>query len=161
GIIFAKENSDFFEETTLIISDEMRITKNADHLKNTNLKGHFKDDDWEMGSKICFSCGACNFLCPTCFCFELKDEVNIDMKSGRKVRVPSGCQLKHFTRVAGEHFFRPDRLSRFKHRIYHQMVYFKEVHGVTLCTGCGRCIRGCPVRINWLRIANDLKKEEA
>ena len=65
--------------------------------------------------------------------------------------------LPEFTRVAGDHVFRKDREGRFKHRIYHQLDYYKDKYGEFLCTGCGRCIEGCPTRIDFVPIINEMK----
>jgi ferredoxin len=34
------------------------------------------------------------------------------------------------------------------------MEYFRDRYGVSLCTGCGRCIAYCPTRIDWVDIVN-------
>jgi len=52
------------------------------------------------------------------------------------------------------------REDRFKHRIFHQLQYFKDRHGMNLCTGCGRCIRGCPTRINFVKILNEMQEQK-
>jgi sulfhydrogenase subunit beta (sulfur reductase) len=141
------------------ISNEDREIINHKHLKSTDIKDIYKYKDWEQLAETCLSCGACNILCPNCHCFTIKDEPSIDLKSGKRIRVPAACQLRSFTRVAGDHIFRETRVSRYKHRIYHQIVHFKERHGVQFCTGCGRCIRECPTRIDWVKFINKHKKK--
>ena len=34
---------------------------------------------WEEKAKTCFSCGSCNQVCPTCYCFNVQDDVNWDL----------------------------------------------------------------------------------
>lgn len=126
---------------------------------NTKIESLYEHKDWEKGIKRCLSCAACTEMCPTCYCHEVKDQVDLkNPHRGERVRQWSSCQLKEFTRVAGDHVFREDRGERFKHRIYHQIQYFREKHGVYLCTGCGRCISGCPTRIDWVGLANGMKQ---
>ena len=43
--------------------------------------------------------------------------------------------------------------QRLKNRVGHKFVWYPEVHGEPACTGCGRCIRHCPVSMNISRIA--------
>ena len=107
-------------------------------------------------TRQCIGCGACTIVCPTCACFDIDDYSELDLASGRRVRTWDSCQLKPFTRVAGNHIFRDTRVERFKHRIYHQIQYFKERHDEVFCTGCGRCIRGCPTKIDWVEAINKL-----
>ena len=126
------------------------MKKNKKKLKTTDIKDKYDSKDWEKGADKCLACGACNFLCPNCHCFTIEDDINFDLKTGERIRKPASCQLKHFTRVAGDHIFRDNKLARFKHRIYHQIQYFKDRHDIVFCTGCGRCIEGCPARIDWV-----------
>jgi ferredoxin len=140
-----------------ITSQDKKII-NKKKLNTLDIKDSYHSDDWKKGADKCLACGACNFLCPNCHCFSIEDEVDFDLKTGKRVRKPASCQLRHFTRVAGDHVFRDSKLSRFKHRIYHQIEYFKERHDVVFCTGCGRCIEACPAKIDWVEIINDMKR---
>ncbi len=158
GLEFIEKNKSFFKSGKNLITDADRVTKNKKELKTTDIKDLYNNKDWEKGADKCLSCGACNFICGNCHCFEIDDNINFDLKTGERVRKPASCQLRNFTRVAGEHVFRISKLARFKHRIYHQIQYFKERHHVTFCTGCGRCIEGCPARIDWIKIINEMKK---
>lgn len=157
GELFMKEFSGFFEEKD-IIKESDRLIPNTFTLNTTDIKHLFHHEGWEELANICISCGACNTLCPNCHCATIKDDIAFDLKTGRRIRIPASCQLKSFTRVAGEHIFRRPRVDRYKHRIYHQLQYFKERHDVHFCTGCGRCIRGCPVRIDWVTKINEMNE---
>jgi sulfhydrogenase subunit beta (sulfur reductase) len=156
GEKFIKKFSSFFEEMDTITDDD-RKTENTLSLHTTDIKDMYGNEGWKELADTCLSCGACNNLCPNCHCFTIQDEVEFDLKTGKRVRVPASCQLRSFTRVAGDHVFRDERTERYKHRIYHQIQYFKDRHDVVFCTGCGRCVRGCPAKIDWVAKINEMK----
>lgn len=156
GQKFISQFLSLFEETEDLITKGDKLTINKFKLKNLDIKDNYDSKDWKKGSDKCIACGACNFLCPNCHCFTIEDDVNFDLKTGKRTRKPASCQLRHFTRVAGDHIFRNEKNARFKHRIYHQIQYFKDRHDVVFCTGCGRCIEGCPARIDWVKIINEM-----
>jgi len=99
---------------------------------------------WEEKAKTCFSCGSCNLVCPTCYCFDVKDDIKWDMAGGQRQRCWDGCLLDGFTKVAGEHEFRDNRADRFRHRLYRKAKYVPgKINGQIACVGCGRCISAC------------------
>ena len=99
---------------------------------------------WEEKAKTCFACGSCNQVCPTCYCFDVQDDINWDMKSGRRDRCWDGCMLNGFTKVAGEHEFRKNKADRFRHRLYRKGKYVpSKIGGQIACVGCGRCVGAC------------------
>lgn len=157
GQAFIEQHRTFFEESEEQLRDEDCRTDGADTLKRFDMNEAFASEAWEGTASACIDCGACNTLCPTCYCFEIKDESSLpDVRAGERVRTWSMCMLPEFTRVAGDHIFRDSLTARFKHRIYHQLQWFRERHGVDLCVGCGRCIRGCPPRIDFRTTINQL-----
>jgi len=117
---------------------------------------------WEEKAKTCFSCGSCNQVCPTCYCFNVQDDVNWDLKTGQRTRAWDACLLDGFTRVAGNHEFRANRADRFRHRLFRKGKYVpSKIGGEIACVGCGRCIDAClpdianPVNI-YNRLLDDL-----
>ncbi|MCX5636268.1 MAG: 4Fe-4S dicluster domain-containing protein, partial [Planctomycetota bacterium] len=107
-------------------------------------------------------CGSCNLVCPTCYCFNVQDDINWDMRTGNRQRVWDGCLLEGFTRVAGGHEFRKNRADRFRHRLYRKGKYVPDkIGGEIACVGCGRCIDAClpdianPVSV-YNRLVDDL-----
>ncbi|MFZ0034102.1 MAG: 4Fe-4S dicluster domain-containing protein [Sedimentisphaerales bacterium] len=100
---------------------------------------------WEEKARTCFSCGSCNQVCPTCYCFNVQDDVNWGLITGKRTRCWDGCLLDGFTKVAGEHEFRKKREDRFRHRLYRKGKYVPEKIGSSIpaCVGCGRCIHAC------------------
>lgn len=130
-------------------------------LSTKDIKRFFERNEmWQKGANDCLSCGDCTTLCPTCLCFDVKDEMEIDLKSGKREVKWDSCMYRDFTLVAGNHVYRNTRLNRFKHRIYHKLDYFPEKFEQYMCTGCGRCIRGCPTKIDWVSIINEMAEEE-
>jgi len=102
---------------------------------------------WDEKSAKCFSCGSCNLVCPTCYCFDVQDDVNWDLKSGTRCRAWDGCMLTNFAAVAGHHNFRKSRADRYRHRYYRKAKYVPEKIGELSCVGCGRCITACVSKI--------------
>jgi len=99
---------------------------------------------WEERAKTCFACGSCNQVCPTCYCFNVQDDVNWDLKTGRRARAWDGCLLDGFTKVAPAHEFRKARADRFRHRLYRKATYVpQKIGGQIACVGCGRCVSAC------------------
>ena len=111
---------------------------------------------WKEVADRCYSCGSCNTTCPTCFCFDVTDELDLSMERGVRKRTWDSCQLLDFAAVAGGHNFREERWQRVKHRWHRKFLYLYERHGVPYCTGCGRCSRACTVDINIVDVSNQL-----
>jgi sulfhydrogenase subunit beta (sulfur reductase) len=135
--------------------------KTPKKLNTKDIRKHFDHPDWEkVANEKCLSCQRCTTMCPTCMCFDIYDKTNADLKTGTRERTWDSCHSKQFSRVAGDHYFRPDRVSRFKHRIYHKVVYYPEVFGTPMCTGCGRCIEHCPTQIDFVDVINKIEERE-
>jgi sulfhydrogenase subunit beta (sulfur reductase) len=86
-------------------------------------------------------------VCPTCFCFDVQDQVNWDLCSGTRCRQWDGCLLSEFAMVAGGHNFRRQREQRYRHRFYRKGKYLPERCGFVGCIGCGRCVGACVAKI--------------
>lgn len=102
---------------------------------------------WEAEAAKCISCGACTYLCPTCYCFNITDEQVAN--EGERIRSWDACMFFHFTLEASGHNPRPTKHQRLKNRVGHKFSYYpKKYNGVIACCGCGRCIRSCPVSVD-------------
>lgn len=113
---------------------------------------------WEENSEKCYSCGTCNLVCPTCYCFDVKDINEITMDKGKRVREWDGCLLEEFAVVAGGENFRENRAERYRHRFMRKGRFIYERYGDIACIGCGRCASQCiPDIADPARIYNDLK----
>ena len=116
---------------------------------------------WEQKADKCYSCGSCVLTCPTCYCFDVQDDVDWNLKSGQRVRKWDGCMLTNFATVAGDHNFRKTRAERFRHRFYRKGKYLWDRFGQIACVGCGRCITACTTKIaNPVDIYNTLLEDQ-
>lgn len=121
-----------------------------------NIKKVFDDPYWGRLADRCLHCNVCAYVCPTCYCFDVRD-----YKSGEKIdrlRTWESCQSKGFTRIAGGHDPRAEKGLRLRQRFCHKLLYFPEQFGPLACVGCGRCVTACPVNIDIREIISDLQK---
>jgi len=103
---------------------------------------------WQATAQRCFSCGSCVLVCPTCYCFDVADVVDLTLVRGERRRTWDGCMLEGFARVAGGENFRPEREDRLRHRVMRKGKYITEKFERPGCVGCGRCERACLVKIS-------------
>ena len=101
---------------------------------------------WGDFAKDCVECGACNFVCCTCHCFQLTDGMSNNVPARGKQW--DGCLLMNFARVAGGENPRPGRAKRLRNRFQKKFDYFPEVLGCYACDGCGRCTEVCTGNID-------------
>jgi len=111
------------------------------------LNNREKDPVFDERAKRCFSCGSCVMVCPTCYCFDVVDEVELSLKKGVRTRTWDGCMLQGFAQVTGGHNFRKKPEDRFRHRIFRKAKYLVEKFGLPGCVGCGRCGHACTAGI--------------
>jgi sulfhydrogenase subunit beta (sulfur reductase) len=106
---------------------------------------------WDACAEDCFSCGSCNTVCPTCYCFNVEDWWNVDQKSGARTRYWDACLTEDFAKISlgagGTENFREGRGERFRHRFMRKAVYLNEKLGGPACVGCGRCSSACTADI--------------
>jgi len=123
------------------------------------LKEMFDEPFWEEEALGCIRCGICTYLCPTCHCFDINDEVASNSPlQGKRVRTWDNCQFPDFTMHSSGHNPRPDKASRLRQRISHKYNYFVERYGDYQCTGCGRCVSKCPVGIDIIEVLNKVSE---
>ncbi|BCR06570.1 hypothetical protein DESUT3_36390 [Desulfuromonas versatilis] len=125
------------------------------------LGGSYDHPIWKQIGERCLGCGACTLLCPTCYCFNVQDRLDLDLEGGERVRTWDSCQLDQFTRVAGGADFRAHQADRQRHRFFRKYKYLWEKHQRTACVGCGRCSRECLSRIDPPAVLHTLFEEQA
>ncbi len=112
---------------------------------SNKLQACFNDEDyWEQVAAKCVSCGICTFLCPTCFCFDINDEMV--RKQGARYRGWDSCSFRLYTSMPMENP-REEKWRRVRQRVCHKFEFYPMNLDIFACTGCGRCIQLCPV--NW------------
>jgi len=125
------------------------------------LPGIFDDMDfWQRISERCISCGFCTYGCPTCYCFNIHDEMKGD-REGERQRTWDACMFALYTQETSGHNPRPTLAHRYRNRINHKFSYYPENQGMILCTGCGRCIRGCPAGLDIRDVLSEALKESS
>lgn len=111
----------------------------------------FNDPFWMKMSERCLSCRACAYVCPTCRCFDVRDEA-LQSENGEglyeRVRCWDSCAGVVYRRIAGGHNPRDLKGERLRNRFYCKFNYYPTQYGPVACTGCGRCIDVCPVNID-------------
>lgn len=98
---------------------------------------------WEERSDVCMECSSCTMVCPTCYCYDIKDELALTLQNGTRIRTWDGCMLRDFTKVGSGEVFREDVKERYRHRFFRKGNYLPERYGYVACVGCGRCGIAC------------------
>lgn len=114
----------------------------------------FEDDVfWQRIGEKCLSCGICTLLCPTCYCFDINDELIKD--DGQRVRSWDSCAFPVYTKMPMENP-REVKWRRIRQKVCHKYEFHPMNFGVIACTGCGRCLRYCPVNWDITQVLNSL-----
>jgi ferredoxin len=113
---------------------------------------------WEQIGEKCIDCGQCAMVCPTCFCFDIRDKMEPAMDRGERYRTWDVCLLLEFSGVAMGGNFRRERKDRLRQFQAHNLGYSQEQFGSPKCVGCGRCIRACPVHIDIRETIKELRR---
>jgi NAD-dependent dihydropyrimidine dehydrogenase PreA subunit len=131
---------------------KMTSTLPSDKLKNKKVNDLFKAPFWEDVAFSCINCGTCTFLCPTCWCFDIQDETH--GKQADRIRNWDTCMSPLFTLEGSGHNPREKKFQRVRQRFMHKLKYYVDKYdsGVQ-CSGCGRCVRYCPVNIDIRKVA--------
>jgi ferredoxin len=122
------------------------------------LQASFEDKDyWEKVSAKCISCGICTFLCPTCYCFNISDELL--KRHGERFRSWDSCAFPLYTKMPMENP-REEKWRRLRQKVCHKYEFYPYSFEVIACTGCGRCIRLCPVNWDITQVLANLPAQE-
>ena len=102
------------------------------------------EEYWNKIAAKCITCGICTLLCPTCYCFDINEE---QVKNqGARLRSWDSCAFCIYTKMPMENP-REEKWRRVRQKVCHKYEFFPMNFDTIACTGCGRCIRMCPV--NW------------
>jgi sulfhydrogenase subunit beta (sulfur reductase) len=153
-----RDYSDFFDDPT---RPDKEAFSRALKLKNNNfekdiiveglasqIEASFESDVWEQFTKECLFCGSCTFVCPTCYCYNVKEVIDDNLVEGERQREWDSCYFPEFALVAGDHNFREQKSERFRYRYLHKFVDLPRRYNFEGCIGCGRCITYCPAEID-------------
>lgn len=121
-------------------------------LAERDMRELFNAPFWDEVQFSCINCGTCTFLCPTCWCFDVQDEVHGEQ--GCRLRIWDSCMFPLFTHHGSGHNPRSQKLQRVRQRFMHKLKYYVDKYGNGVaCVGCGRCVQQCPVNIDIRRVA--------
>ena len=123
-----------------------KVTRKIDtkDIEQKLLASFENEDYWDKVAAKCISCGICTLLCPTCYCFDIHDEMV--GQQGTRCRCSDSCAFSLYTKMPMENP-RKEKWRRVRQKVCHKYEFYPMNFGVIGCTGCGRCIRQCPV--NW------------
>ncbi len=135
------------EKLTATAEEKIQASVPTDALKDKVATDLFDAPFWEEVAFACLNCGTCTYLCPTCWCFDIQDEIL--GKQGDRIRNWDSCMFPLFTLHGSGHNPRDQKHQRVRQRFMHKLKYYvdKYQNGVQ-CSGCGRCVRYCPVNID-------------
>jgi len=106
----------------------------------------------------CIYCGGCLYVCPTCTCFNVFD--NVKGTEGERLRNWDACIFEGYSREASGHNPRQDRWLRTARRYEHKLKFTSKVTGESGCVGCGRCLSSCPVGIGMSKFIQEITGEK-
>ena len=112
----------------------------------------------QTAEEKCLSCANCVMVCPTCFCYDLRDETSMDLKTVTRYRCFDACQDIRFAEVHGGNF-RQRRAARLRQFVTHKLDQTNQ-YGVSATVGCGRCITWCPTGIDLTEITKEIQRYE-
>ncbi len=134
---------------------EARIVSSVatENLRDADTLALHGADFWEDVAFACINCGTCTYVCPTCWCFDIQDEVY--GKQGKRMRNWDSCMFPIFTVHTTGHNPRDTKQQRVRQRFMHKLKYFVDKYdqGI-MCVGCGRCVRQCPVNIDIRKVCD-------
>lgn len=143
------ESSPVYRDT----AEKIRKPLDIEKIKSW-LDSNFENEEWNSIGASCLGCATCAYLCPTCHCFDIVDEMKYD--HGLRRKNWDVCQFPVFTVHASGHNPRATQPKRYRQRVMHKFKYYKDRFNKTLCTGCGRCIRSCPVNLDIYQVVSEI-----
>ena len=124
---------------------------------------HFRDRYWDLLAERCIGCRVCAYVCPTCRCFDVRDQV-VERRTNRseyeRIRCWDSCAGANYRVVAGGANPRSTKGQRLRNRFFCKLYYVPQGYHSDGCVGCGRCVESCPVNIDIVEVMRDLARAE-
>jgi sulfhydrogenase subunit beta (sulfur reductase) len=131
----------------------------TDKLRDKTILDLHEAPFWDDVAFSCINCGTCTYVCPTCWCFDLQDETK--RKESARIRNWDTCMSPLFTIHSSGHNPRDTKTQRVRQRFMHKLKYFTDKYDQgTMCVGCGRCVKSCPVNIDIREVAKKMNSYE-
>jgi ferredoxin len=151
---------DIIEEMKQKAENKITSFVSTEKLKNKKTTRLFNAPFWEELTFACINCGTCTYVCPTCWCFDIQDEVR-GSSYGVRIRNWDSCMFPIFTLHGSGYNPRNTNLQRVRQRFMHKLKYYVDKYNNGIqCVGCGRCVRLCPVNIDIRKICNTMNSYE-
>lgn len=129
-------------------------------IADKNLLELFNTTVWDEVQFACLNCGNCTFSCPTCWCFDIQDEVQENQ--GDRIKLWDSCMFPLFTHHGSGHNPRSNKAQRVRQRFLHKLKYYQDKYNQgAACVGCGRCVKSCPVNIDIRQVARRMLAQNA
>ncbi|MHA1759914.1 MAG: 4Fe-4S dicluster domain-containing protein [Candidatus Heimdallarchaeota archaeon] len=125
----------------------------------SQIEDNIESKVWEEFTEKCLFCGSCTFVCPTCYCYSVKDKIDVKLQEGERIRQWDSCYYPEFALVAGPHNFRERHDQRFRYRYLHKFVDIPRRYNLEGCIGCGRCVAYCPTQIDVRDVLRKIRGE--
>ncbi len=154
-----KKGNETIQEMRQMAEQAMGPGIETDRLMEKTVLDLHEASFWDDLAFSCINCGTCTYVCPTCWCFDIQDEIH--GKTAHRIRNWDTCMSPLFTRHGSGHNPRGEKVQRVRQRFMHKLKYFLEKYdrGI-MCVGCGRCVEKCPVNIDIRNVTSLMNSHE-
>jgi ferredoxin len=122
------------------------------------LLNNLEAKQWDKVATRCMSCTNCTQVCPTCFCWNAHDSLDLSGQTAGRERAWDSCFNPDYNYIVGGNM-RPTTRSRYRQWLTHKFGSWYPQFGTSGCVGCGRCITWCPARIDVTEEIRSLREE--